>query len=267
MKTWEKRFFSLIVAILAIFTVVFMGCPTNVGGTNLGGTISGTTNSGGTNSGGTNLGGTNLGGTDSGGTNSGTDSGGTNLGGTDSGGNNSGTDSGGTNSGATKYEIGDTGPGGGKIFYYSEAGFTMTDNNQLCHYLEAAPENMSDKLPWNAQGTSAVNTGEAIGTGRKNTANSISISSHHRAATACRDYRGPNNLTDWFLPSKDELNELYKNRVSLDVPDSLTRYWSSSGGIVTQAWSQSFLRGQGESSSQSTSFKNLQLLVRAVRAF
>jgi hypothetical protein len=44
------------------------------------------------------------------------------------------------------YELGDTGPGGGKIFYVSTEGFTMTDDNTTAHYLEAAPADMESGL-------------------------------------------------------------------------------------------------------------------------
>jgi hypothetical protein len=50
---------------------------------------------------------------------------------------------------AGEYSVGDNGPGGGKIFYYSAVGFncgtsfsaTGSPTNGKCHYLESAPKN------------------------------------------------------------------------------------------------------------------------------
>jgi hypothetical protein len=178
----------------------------------------------------------------------------------------------------TKYELGDTGPGGGKIFYYSETGFTMTDNNQLCHYLEAAPADMDTELLWRSQGSNNINlTAEtSLGTGRKNTYLIVTTTGFYPepilnivispAAQAFYDYRH-GGKSDWFLPSKDELNLLYINRAY--VNNFLSNYyWSSTGGEGiggVDAYSQNFLGG-----SSSMFLKNPfedSLGVRAIRAF
>ena len=136
---------------------------------------------------------------------------------------------------STVYVLGDTGPGGGKVFYYSARGFTMTDNSQVCHYLEAAPANMTTSLAWASSGYTSTNitgTGQSIGTGRKNTALILATDANAPAAKACNDYRGPNNLTDWFFPSIDELNQLYDNRAYVGGMGT-SFYWSSSQYIPT----------------------------------
>jgi len=137
------------------------------------------------------------------------------------------------------------GPGGGTVFYYSEAGFTMTDNRQVCHFLEAAPIDMPKLLQWSSHDTSITGTGTAIGSGRRNTALILATDAAAPAAKACKDYRG-GGKTDWFLPSKDELNELYKNRAVVGITGR--DYWSSSqGGLnqygVRKAWYQVFSGG------------------------
>ena len=167
---------------------------------------------------------------------------------------------------ATVYALGDTGPGGGKIFYRNAVGFTMTDTNQVCHYLEAAPDNMPSTLAWASSGytlTSISGTETAIGTGRKNTALILATDANAPAAKACKDYQGPNNLTDWFLPSKDELNELYEGRSNVGNMGT-NWYWSSSqnGNSYGNAWSQNFDNGY-----QSYYAKGNKYYVRAVRAF
>jgi hypothetical protein len=168
------------------------------------------------------------------------------------------------------FALGGTGPGGGKIFYYSEAGFTMTDNNQVCHYLEAAPDELPTELKWASSGYSSTDisgTGTAIGTGRKNTALILATDANAPAAKACTDYRGPNNLTDWFLPSKDELNQLYTNRTYVGNM-GINWHWSSSQNLnYSYAWSQRFSDGSQYGNASFGDYKNYTFSVRAVRAF
>ena len=72
---------------------------------------------------------------------------------------------------------------------------------------------------------------------------------------------GTGVYSDWYLPSKDELAELYTNRVAIGgFADYI--YWSSSEELDTHAWYQDFIGGH-----QSTSGKNASLRVRAIRAF
>ena len=168
--------------------------------------------------------------------------------------------------------LGDTGPGGGKIFYYSETGFTCYTSaadttGMLCHYLEAAPADMSSILAWASSGytsTSIPGTETAIGSGRKNTALILATDANAPAAKACKDYRDPKNLTDWFLPSKDELNQLYLNKSYVGNMGTNT-YWSSSqddNHYDLYAWGQNFNYG-----SQANPFKYGGNYVRAIRAF
>ena len=147
------------------------------------------------------------------------------------------------------FKIGDTGPGGGKIFYRSYAGFTMTDTNEICHYLEVSPDDVGTNLhwaspaffpsDWGGTGTavewgSIEGTEEAIGTGRKNTAIILAQDADAPAVKACNEYSN-NGKNDWFLPSIDELWQLYlmKSFIGTFEPS----YWSStlhlaSTGIV-----------------------------------
>jgi hypothetical protein len=71
--------------------------------------------------------------------------------------------------------------------------------------------------------------------------------------------------SDWFLPSKDELDQMYINLHSASTPlggFSADYYWSSSeiGGNV--AWLQDFLDGTQPNSNKGDSH-----YVRPVRAF
>jgi len=146
-----------------------------------------------------------------------------------------------------EYNIGDTGPGSGRIFYVSTAGFTDTYSGQTHHYLEAALINLGTNPGWasSAWETTAIpsmdDTGftdtddTPIGTGRRNTAFILQYDNTAPAALACKNYTG-GGKTDWYLPSKDELSELYNQRTILGIPTTNARYWSSSQYNNQEAW-------------------------------
>ena len=159
---------------------------------------------------------------------------------------------------ATLYAIGDIGPSGvGIVFYITDGGL---------HGLEAAPSDQSASQAWITGGSTQTtlngNTSTDIGTGLANS-NAIIAQVGHTASAAqvCRSYTG-GGLTDWFLPSKDELNQLYlqKNTVGGFASEG---YWSSSEYNSSFAWGHSFNNG-----TQYGNRKNLNNhRVRAVRAF
>jgi hypothetical protein len=157
------------------------------------------------------------------------------------------------------YAIGDIGPGGGIIFYISAQGFSV--NGSTCHYLEAAPVDLGSRA-WGSP--SDVNTSDtAIGTGQANTAVIIAAQGigTNTAAQLCDAYNG-GGKTDWFLPSKDELNAMYQKRTFIGSFGT-DIYWSSSEIDSTYAWVQNLIDG-------SQSYGNKPYtggLVRAVRAF
>jgi len=135
---------------------------------------------------------------------------------------------------ASSLAVGDRGPGGGIIFYHSAAGFTMSDNGQVCYYLEAAPNDMPTSLGWGSGGMTGgdynFTTEQNIGAGRHNTALILSVDPNAPAAKACREYSG-GGKTDWFLPSQGELIILYENKALLGNMVGMganTEYWSSS---------------------------------------
>lgn len=145
------------------------------------------------------------------------------------------------------YTVGQTGPGGGKIFYYDAAGFTCgVTYSSTCTYLEVAPSVSTARTNWSnttLQSTSTPNsTGTAIGTGHRNTAVVVAAGATESATSAIAfsdQYVAPNGTSDWFLPSKDEMATLVANAsagsVSL-IPSS--SYWTSSQSTVAanQVW-------------------------------
>jgi hypothetical protein len=168
-------------------------------------------------------------------------------------------------------DVGDIGPGGGIIFYISAAPFACGPTlNLMCRYLEAAPttgtaawDDFYNYYEWSGDVTTEIGTtGTAIGDGLKNTLAMVSLSSTPgKAGTISRAFRGPNNLTDWHLPSKDELNQLYIEKTLVGFYPN-TDYWSSSESAAGWAWSQ-FL----DNGVQNQDAKNYPIRVRPIRAF
>jgi len=161
----------------------------------------------------------------------------------------------------TVYHIGDNGPAGGKVFY-------LSDNTGL-HGLEAAPADQSSDAAWGCYTDSWTSIpsaqGTAVGTGAANTAAIVAGCSETNTAAKITDAYALNGYTDWFLPSKDELNALYHKRYIVGGFTDSYYYWSSSEGSSSVAWIQTFnfvfQNTQGHGNKYDT------LPVRAVRAF
>jgi outer membrane protein OmpA-like peptidoglycan-associated protein len=168
--------------------------------------------------------------------------------------------------------VGDTGPGGGKIFYVETDpnGFASEapECSPRCKYLEAAPVTGRQPLwidefyVWSANtNTLGDATGTGIGAGYANTIAMIAQSdSPNFAGTASRSYVGPYNQTDWYLPSAAELASLFveSELVQLDSEGGAEPYWSS-----TELNNESALADSGEEGSNQ---KNLENKVRPIRA-
>ena len=104
-------------------------------------------------------------------------------------------------------------------------------------------------------------TSTAIGSGKSNTEKIVTaLGTGNYAARLCYDFE-LGGYDDWFLPSKDELNELYKQKDTVGgfAP---TNYWSSSDYSSSYAWLQYFSDGV-----QYYGTKYNGKPVRAVRAF
>lgn len=159
----------------------------------------------------------------------------------------------------TPYALRDTGPAGGLIFYdkgsYSDG----------WRYLEAAPNDQSTSQAWsNITNVAVGGTYADIGTGQANTNAIIGQSGHIESAAQLCDDLTVGDYSDWFLPSRDELNLIYQNlKFAAGVGGFADDYyWSSSEFNAYSAWAQGFgdgVRGIGT--------KNYGVRVRAVRAF
>ena len=156
---------------------------------------------------------------------------------------------------------------GGKIAYILQPGDPGYDAN-VYHGLIAATSDQSIGIYWSPlpppplSNTNA--TGTAIGTGLSNTNAIITVqggTSTSYAAGLARAYN-EGGYSDWYLPSKDELNKLYLNRFLIGgfSPNS---YWSSTEVNTNAAWLQNFFDG----SQRNDELKSDLFYVRAIRAF
>ena len=130
------------------------------------------------------------------------------------------------------------------------------------HGLIVATADQSEGIQWyNGSYIVTGATGTAIGTGLTNTNAIIAAQgSGSYAASIARDYNG-GGYTDWYLPSKDELNQLYENKTT-NMGFTDYYYWSSTEFDLNIGWLQDFYTG-----FQDNIFKNFTTYVRAVRAF
>jgi hypothetical protein len=151
--------------------------------------------------------------------------------------------------------------GGGIVAYILQSGDPGYSAN-VQHGLIAAAANQSTGVAWSNITTTLVGTTTtAIGTGQANTTAIVLQSGcTSGAAWLCNDLT-EGGYTDWYLPSKDELNKLYLNSVAIGGFVS-GYYWSSSEYSASSAWYQNFYNGY-----QYSLIKSFPRRVRAVRAF
>ena len=166
--------------------------------------------------------------------------------------------------------VGDIGPGGGIIFITP-----ATSGNSSGEFFEAAPNNWNGgadpNIAWcnNSSTSISGSTGTSIGSGKTNTAAVASACTTGASDTAIA-YNG-GGLSDWFLPSIDELLQMYTQRVAIGGFKAGTRgstsistatYWSSTQNSATQARNWSFADNGNDNWSKSLGFN-----ARPVRSF
>ena len=198
------------------------------------------------------------------------------------------------------YALGATGPGGGKIFYVSNsAGFTCGPTlNEKCYYLEVAPPALG-LASWDTDTVNSVSrtwaqsphrttsvpnfgdltTAQAIGYGYRNTRLIIdqgNTDPANSAAALAQSFSG-GGFSDWFLPTRQELNALCHWQTASGcngIPTNqntavgatgfvLGPYWSSSEISATEARSRENRQG----GDQGGGTKSSSALVRPIRAF
>ena len=161
--------------------------------------------------------------------------------------------------------------GGGIVFYIFQSGEPGYVAGET-HGLIAATSDTQGYRVFGCRGWPA-GTSTALGTGAANTTTLLGCSETNFAAKLARAVRD-GGYSDWYLPSKDELNKLYLNKNLVgNFTDWNNTYWSSSeclgwvgstyfGDRANEAFYQNFSDG-----TQSWDDKNGQKGIRAIRTF
>ena len=166
-------------------------------------------------------------------------------------------------------KVGDTGPGGGVVFIDAS---TAGNNTGQC--FEAAPATWA--LSWGCGSTMLVTEDLAIGMGKENTAAIVAGCAAGEDQTTMfaakfADQLRAGGKDDWFLPSQDELAELYAQReLFADCREgqcaadlAASTYWSSSHGGAGDAVSMNFVEGSEPLNEPQKTIR----FVRPVRSF
>jgi hypothetical protein len=116
-------------------------------------------------------------------------------------------------------------------------------------------------MPWGCEGTLISNTQSIIGSGMQNT-NQIASSCFPTgiASKVCKDLV-LNGYSDWYLPSKNELETVRTNLYFNNLGNLTGVYWSSTEKDAINAYPVQFTNGTVNMN------KNLIFKVRAVRSF
>jgi len=125
----------------------------------------------------------------------------------------------------------------------------------------AAPVDLSPGIKWSNTLTITGAAGTAVGTGNANTSQIVTDQGAGvYAAWICNNLNS-GGYSDWYLPSKDELDKLYINRAAIGTffPGS---YWSSSEASSSSAYTENFVTGISSLQNKNNSYN-----VRAVRFF
>jgi hypothetical protein len=146
---------------------------------------------------------------------------------------------------------------GGIVFYIDGTGE---------HGLVCAATDQSTGATWGCSATAIMGTSTVLNTGQLNT--DLIVAGCYTsgiAARLCHDLT-LNTYSDWFLPSKDELDLMYVNLKTQNIGNfANANYWSSSeyeGSEANTVWYKSFVNGGYGGNS-----KNWTFYVRAVRSF
>jgi len=148
---------------------------------------------------------------------------------------------------------------GGIVFYIDETGM---------HGLVAAIWDWAGIYEWGCYGTSISGAdGQSIGTGYQNTLDIVAGCTETPIAASGALAYSVGGYSDWYLPSKDELVEMY-NTIGNGGPSGNianffgSNYWSSSEMKSSYVWAVNFNNGNTYGLNKSFAYR-----VRFIRSF
>ncbi len=151
---------------------------------------------------------------------------------------------------------------GGVIFYIDDTG----EHGFVCAVSDQSFAAKSGCPPLKINGANGLE----LGTGAQNTTDIVNGCDTEGIAAELCDRLELNKYSDWFLPSKDELDILYQNREKVNETALAnggnkledTEYWTSSHQTSNTVFIQHFTAG-----NQSGDFEDALYNVRAIREF
>lgn len=145
--------------------------------------------------------------------------------------------------------------GGGIVFSLDSTGK---------HGLIVAKISQGQSVAWyNGNMVTTYATITESGGGKENTTAIVAAQGQGTYAASICDRLELSGYTDWYLPSKDELQLLYEQKAAgrlFGLTDDF--YWSSTEASLNGAWSQSFSNGATSSADKQGTYA-----VRAIRSF
>ena len=173
------------------------------------------------------------------------------------------------------YIVGDTGPGGGKIFYVASAPFTCGPTlSDSCTYLEASPNKVMKQwcpgpvgvaAPWGTMSDSVTSPAfsSAIGAGYWNTQKMLAGCTWGLAYDMTASSGGK---SDWYLPSRGEWNAMWAARANL------SGYFVSTEGYMASeessaTWAHEMAGSSGGWMTYTKTGLNANIFGRQIRAF
>jgi hypothetical protein len=168
------------------------------------------------------------------------------------------------------YKIGDQGPAGGIIFYIDdESKFENFDYLESAPYLCEGEAKLWALTPEDlASAVKVVSSWESdsIGSGQESTDAMLNVSENFydlKTASGFANALECGGKSDWFVPSKSELDLMYKNLALKEIGEfSDGYYWSSSYYLAGRAWNRPFSEGVSFDGNKDGDFA-----VRPIRAF